>query len=206
MLCWMLFCIVPLRLNKLEQQYFQFANSRDRYFLQHQIKQISIHKAQFTKEILELHKVSYKKRLDLGLFGSLLLGHKGKWNLFTVQRRKAIYRRCSVKRSQPATLPRKRLWCFSVNFAKILRTLFLIEHLRWLLLKRNPYSITLKQYENWTETETLYIYFECSSFLLIKQHGIKIFDILKAVIYSEANLTWLHRNFYWTYLMIRWLL
>ena len=123
---------------------YQFANSRDRYFLQHQIKQISIHKAQFKKEILELHNVSYKKTLDLGLFGSLLLGHKGKWNLFTVQSRKAIYRRCSVKRSQPATLPRKRLWCFSVNFAKILRTLFLIEYLRWLLLKRNPYSISLK--------------------------------------------------------------
>ena len=36
----------------------------------------------------------------------------------------------------PATLLKKRLWyrCFFVNFAKFLRTTFLIEHLRWLLL------------------------------------------------------------------------
>ena len=35
-----------------------------------------------------------------------------------------------------ATLLRRRLWhrCFSVNFAKFLRTLFLTEHLRWMLL------------------------------------------------------------------------
>ena len=39
---------------------------------------------------------------------------------------------------KPATLLKKRLWhrCFTVNFAKFLRTFFLIEHLRWLLLKR----------------------------------------------------------------------
>ena len=37
---------------------------------------------------------------------------------------------------RPATLLKKRLWrrCFPVNFAKFLRTPFLIEHLRWLLL------------------------------------------------------------------------
>ena len=36
-----------------------------------------------------------------------------------------------------ATLLKKRLWhrCFSVNFVKFLRTLFLTEHLRWLLLR-----------------------------------------------------------------------
>ena len=35
-----------------------------------------------------------------------------------------------------ATLLKKRLWrrCFSVNFAKCLRTLFYIEHLWWLIL------------------------------------------------------------------------
>ena len=35
------------------------------------------------------------------------------------------------------TLLEKRLWhrCFPVNLAKFLRTLFLTEHLRWLLLK-----------------------------------------------------------------------
>ena len=43
---------------------------------------------------------------------------------------------CSLR---PATLLKKRLWrrCFSVSFAKFLRTPFLIEHLRWLLLSIN---------------------------------------------------------------------
>ena len=37
---------------------------------------------------------------------------------------------------RPATLLIKRLWhgCFPVNFTKFLKTLFFIEHLRWLLL------------------------------------------------------------------------
>ena len=37
---------------------------------------------------------------------------------------------------RPATLFKKRLWyrCFTVNFAKFLRTRFLKEHLQWLLL------------------------------------------------------------------------
>ena len=37
---------------------------------------------------------------------------------------------------RPATLSKKRIWhrCFSVNFAKFLRTLFVTEHLWWLLL------------------------------------------------------------------------
>ena len=39
-------------------------------------------------------------------------------------------------RLRPATLLKKTLWhrCFPVNFAKFLRTPFLKEHLRWLLL------------------------------------------------------------------------
>ena len=39
-------------------------------------------------------------------------------------------------KAQPATLLKKRLWhsCFPVNFVKFLRTLFLTEHLWWLLL------------------------------------------------------------------------
>ena len=73
---------------------------------------------------------------------------------------KAIARRCSVKivflkisqnspentctgvsfliklQAAPATLLKKRFRyrCFPVNFAKILKTRFFIEHLRWLLL------------------------------------------------------------------------
>ena len=58
----------------------------------------------------------------------------------------AVAGRCSVKKvlleiwrnwqSLSATLLKKKLWrrCFPVNFAKFLRTLFLIEHLGWLLL------------------------------------------------------------------------
>ena len=39
---------------------------------------------------------------------------------------------------RPVNLFKKRLWhrCFPVNFAKLLRTPFLTEHLRWLLLER----------------------------------------------------------------------
>ena len=38
---------------------------------------------------------------------------------------------------KPATLLKKRLrhWCFPVNFVKFIRTLFLTEHLWWLLLE-----------------------------------------------------------------------
>ena len=44
----------------------------------------------------------------------------------------------SIKLQGPATLLKKRLWhrCFPVNFAKFLRTLFLTEHLQWLLLDK----------------------------------------------------------------------
>ena len=62
---------------------------------------------------------------------------------------RSSHRRCPVKKVvlrnfakftgkplRPATLLNWKLWnrCFPVNFAKFLRTLFLIEHLRWLLL------------------------------------------------------------------------
>ena len=41
-----------------------------------------------------------------------------------------------VEGLRPAALLKKKLWhrCFPVNFAKFLRTPFLTEHLRWLLL------------------------------------------------------------------------
>ena len=44
----------------------------------------------------------------------------------------AIVQRCSIKK----VFLKKALWhkCFPVNFAKFLRTPFLIKHLRWLLL------------------------------------------------------------------------
>ena len=44
-----------------------------------------------------------------------------------------------------ATLSKKRHWhmCFPVNFAKFLRTSFLTEHLRWLLLIYENFSIRI---------------------------------------------------------------
>ena len=46
------------------------------------------------------------------------------------------FAKCTGKRLLPETLLKKRLWyrCFPVNFAKLLRTPFFIEHLWWLLL------------------------------------------------------------------------
>ena len=41
-----------------------------------------------------------------------------------------------LQATRPATLLKKRLWyrCFPVNFAEFLRTPFLTEYIRWLLL------------------------------------------------------------------------
>ena len=43
----------------------------------------------------------------------------------------AVVQRCSKVFLRPATLLKKRLWhsCFPVNFVKLLRTPFFIEHL-----------------------------------------------------------------------------
>ena len=92
----------------------------------------------------------------------------------------AVVRRCSVKkvflaisqnsqknrlffnkvaRLRPATLLKKSLWhrCFSVNFAKFLRTAFFAEHLRWLLLvSGNSCGIIF----NWPRTILLYHKFQ----------------------------------------------
>ena len=65
----------------------------------------------------------------------------GKYDVFVrdfpYQFFQAVARKCSVKKGlRPATLLKKRLWhrCFLVNFAKFIRTYFLTEYLRWLLL------------------------------------------------------------------------
>ena len=51
---------------------------------------------------------------------------------------------------RPVTLLKKRLWhrCFPVNFAKFLRTPFLTEHFRWLLLDVNIRSIHGEEVSN----------------------------------------------------------
>ena len=45
-----------------------------------------------------------------------------------------------------ATLLKKRLWqrCFPVKFVKFLRTSFLTEHLRWLLLKQKTKFLVMR--------------------------------------------------------------
>ena len=58
--------------------------------------------------------------------------------ILSLKLRKTVVQSCSVKKMlRPATLLKSRLWhrCFSVNFVKILRTRFFIEHLRRLLLE-----------------------------------------------------------------------
>ena len=49
-----------------------------------------------------------------------------------------------TKFTAPATLLKKRLWhrCFPVSFAKFLRTPFLTENLRWLLLHFASLTVT----------------------------------------------------------------
>ena len=53
--------------------------------------------------------------------------------------KKVFLENSQIHRKTPVseTLLKKSLWhsCFPVNFAKFLRTLFLTEHLRWLLLE-----------------------------------------------------------------------
>ena len=60
---------------------------------------------------------------------------------------------------RPATLLKKRLWhrCFPVNFEKLLRTPFLTEHLRWLLLYKNDlkHAVTMPSHQGYCLT---YIY------------------------------------------------
>ena len=61
------------------------------------------------------------------------------------ENKEAVSRRCSVKKvfleiseNSLSFLIKLRAWhrCFLVNFAKFLRTSFLTEQLRWLLLKK----------------------------------------------------------------------
>ena len=68
----------------------------------------------------------------------------------------AVARRCSIKKVflRPAILLKKRLWhrCFPVNFEKFLRTPFLTEHLRRLLIMETSnvrQDILLKRKRVW---------------------------------------------------------
>ena len=81
---------------------------------------------------------------------------------------------------RPATLLRKRLWhrCFPVNFAKFIRTPFIIEHLWWLLLvflyTSQCWSLFLIKLEVFL-TEYLWwllLTFHCSKYFFAAEHGI----------------------------------
>ena len=52
---------------------------------------------------------------------------------------------------RPATLSKNRLWhrYFTVNFVKFVRTAFLTEHLRWLLLSQSEVHSELSQTSWW---------------------------------------------------------
>ena len=75
--------------------------------------------------------------------------HAVQWsNIFSIQRcisdleisQNSQENTCArVSSLRPATLLKNRFWhrCFSVNFAKLLRTPFLTEYLRWLLFWEN---------------------------------------------------------------------
>ena len=62
---------------------------------------------------------------------------------------------------RPATLLKKRLWhrCFPVNFAEFLRTTFLTEQLRWLLLKTsiNSQILSMAYYVNVSNNHYVFI-------------------------------------------------
>ena len=59
------------------------------------------------------------------------------WNEINEKSSRKDTRKIRSSHPQPATLLKKRLChrCFPANFAKLIRTPFLTEHLQWLLLK-----------------------------------------------------------------------
>ena len=99
------------------------------------------------------NKISHIQILTNHLIPYLLASfHKKHRWMYSARLIEAVVRWCSVKKAflkisqnsqentcarvRPATLLKNRLWhsCFPENFAKFLRTPFLIENLRWLLL------------------------------------------------------------------------
>ena len=63
---------------------------------------------------------------------------------------------------QPATLLKNRVWhkCFSVNFAKFLRTPFLTKHLPWLLFSETQVNFCMDRY---IDLKSVPLFFECNA-------------------------------------------
>ena len=109
------------------------------------------------------NKVSFLRLIVTHLQQYLVYKASPRWN--SCEKIEAVIRRCSAKKMllkisqnsqentcarglqhlRPATLLKKRLWhrCLPVNSEKFLRTPFLTEHLRSLLLKRYGQSCNL---------------------------------------------------------------
>ena len=91
---------------------------------------------------------------------------------------------------RPATLSKKRLWhsCFPVNLATFLRTPFLTEHLRWLLLHMNNKGAIIQN----TDTLAVWEYLHEPQNLIFLQWKQKLAEIsfslfFKVKVYSILN-------------------
>ena len=116
-------------------------------------------KPRLNKNTLKVYlKKKEKRAIYMGWFISISGVYQDLHLITAFAALEAVVRRCSVRKMfleilqnskeitcarvsyliklRPATLLRKRLWhrCFPLNFAKFLRTPFIIEHLWWLLL------------------------------------------------------------------------
>ena len=91
-----------------------------------------------------LHKLVYlHKHAQTGLFTQAVAQRCSVNKMFLEVSQNWQENTCA--RVRPAILLKKRPWqrCFPVNFAKFLRTPFLTEHLRWLLLYLTFFSLQL---------------------------------------------------------------
>ena len=97
---------------------------------------------------------------------------------------------------KPSVLLKKWLWrrCFSVNFMTLLRTLFFIEHLRWLLLfltilmKHELDSIMSNAVEKWVLARILVNWLRKSYFLENCERQIVIQLVLTTTLFNKFPL------------------
>ena len=99
---------------------------------------------------------------------------------------------------RPATLLKNRLWhkCFSVNFAKFLRTPFLTEHLPWLLFSENQvfqaskkpiYNFWMDKYIDFKSVPLLYSHCFLTVMLYFFETGINLI-VTKKKLYRMCSI------------------